>query len=90
MSNRIRHDQYNTTLEAMIRKQIAWRDVTQGLVQVNNTSFGRHDYYKVVSGSFVNLVKFLRQVTETESYRQLPLKAESQPSIRLQFRSPGT
>lgn len=76
MSSRIQQDSYNPTLESMIRKQIAWRDVTQDVGQANNTSFGRQDLHKTVGGPFSALIIFLRQVTEVESYRGLPVVAE--------------
>lgn len=69
-------------LEALIRKQIAWRDVTHDLRQGGNTSFQKRDASRAVNGSFTSLVQFLRQVAEAESYRQSPPQAECQPSAR--------
>ena len=89
MSSVARQLHHTSSLEALIREQISWRNVVQDLGQGKNTSFERQDLYKTVSGSFAALVRFLRQVTESESFRQMLPPSEGQFAARQQPRSPG-
>ena len=77
------------TLEALIREQMALRDLGRDLGHGENMSFERQDSYKIVSGSFALLVGFLRQVSEAESFRQWTPPAEGQPGPGPYFRGVG-